>query len=74
MSNLSQAQRNALTPDKFCGQNRTFPILDQNDVDSAARLIGHAPNPAKVKACIIAKCQKNGWKIPDDWKASASGK
>ena len=39
---------------------RLFPILDQDDVDSAKRLIGKAPDPAGTRACILAKCKAKG--------------
>jgi hypothetical protein len=51
---------------------RLFPIEDQSDMDAAARLIGRARNPAKVKARLIAIARKLGLKIPDAWKDDAA--
>jgi hypothetical protein len=53
-------------------EHRLFPVVDQEDLDSAARLIGRARNPAKVKARLIAIARKLGLKIPDAWKDDAA--
>lgn len=69
MSNLTTAQRNKLPNAAFCGPNRTYPILDQDDVDSAAHLIGKASASAQaqIKRCILRKCQNFGWTPPKAW-------
>jgi hypothetical protein len=70
MSKLSKKQRDALPESDFGDPaRRLFPIVDQDDVDSAAHLIGKAKNPEKVKARIIAIAKRKGLKIPDAWKA-----
>ncbi|MGN6810144.1 MAG: hypothetical protein ACTHMP_04660, partial [Thermomicrobiales bacterium] len=51
--------------------NRLFPIVDQDDVDSAAHLIGKAKNPAAVKRRIVAIAKRKGLKIPDAWAGDA---
>jgi hypothetical protein len=51
---------------------RAFPVVDQEDLDSAARLIGHARNPAKVKKRLIAIAKRLKLKIPDAWKDDAA--
>lgn len=73
MSNLSQAERDKLPADSFCGPSRTYPILDAEDVASAARLIGMASDGARaaIKSCVIGKAKANSWSLPDTWKDSA---
>lgn len=70
MSNLSQAERDKL-PDSDYGdpQGRRFPILDQSDVDAAARLIGRAKgiDEAKVRARIVAICKRKELTPPAAW-------
>jgi hypothetical protein len=73
MSTLSKDQRDKLPESAFGDPTRRlFPILDQNDVDSAASLIGKAKNPEAVKARIIAIAKRKGLKIPDAWQEKAS--
>lgn len=72
MSTLSQAQRDALSTDDFGDpENRLYPIKDQDDVDSAASLIGKAGNPDAVKKRIIAIANRKNLKIPDAWQEGA---
>jgi hypothetical protein len=54
-------------PEDFAGPNKSFPIRDQEDVDHAARLIGHADDPGAVKARIIAIAKRKGLSLPDAW-------
>jgi len=68
VSNLTQKQRDALPDSAFCGPNRTFPIIDRQDVESASHLYGRADNPEAVKACVIAKAKARGWPIPATWQ------
>lgn len=49
-------------------KGRKYPIKDQDDVDSAAKLIGKAANPAAVKKRVIAIAKRKGLSIPDAWK------
>jgi HK97 family phage prohead protease len=62
-------EREKIPDSIFCGPNKTYPIEDQGDVDSAARLIGKADNPDAVKACVIRKAKAHGWTIPAAWEA-----
>lgn len=71
MANLSQAQRDQLPAADFAGPARSFPITDQDDVDSAARLIGHADDPAAVRRRIIAIAKRKGLHLPDAWAKEA---
>lgn len=69
MSTLTTKQRAALPASEFGDpQNRLFPILDQNDVDSAKHLIGKAKNPEAVKRRIISIAQRKGLSIPKAWQ------
>lgn len=74
MSTLSAAQRAKLPESDFGDPaRRLFPIVDQQDVDSAAHLIGKAKNPGAVKAQISAIVKRKGLKLPDAWaKMTAS--
>jgi len=73
VSNLTKKQRDALPASDFGSpEDRLFPIVDQNDVDSAAHLIGKAKNPEAVKARIVAIAKRKGLKIPDAWQSNAT--
>jgi hypothetical protein len=70
MSNLSDAQRNRLPDSAFCGRGRTFPVLDQEDVHKAVSSMGRAADDAEraqIKACIMRKAKRFGWKLPAEW-------
>lgn len=72
MSTLTQKQRDALAASSFGDpKNRLFPILDQNDVDSAAHLIGKADDPEAVKRRIMAIARRLGLKLPAAWKETS---
>lgn len=49
-------------------EKRAFPVLNQDDLDNAARLIGHADNPEAVKQRLIAIAKRKGLSLPDSWK------
>ncbi len=66
---ISAAQRKAVSASDFAGPHNSFPIRNQQDVNSAARLVGHAANPSEVKRRIIAIARRKGLKIPDAWQA-----
>lgn len=70
----SQADRKQMAAGDFAGPHRSFPILTQADVHNAARLIGHADDPAAVKAAIIAKAKAKGFALPKAWQKSGDGK
>lgn len=65
---ISQKQRDAMDDSDFAGPHQSFPIKTQEDVDSAAHLIGHADDPEAVKAKIIAIAKRKGLSVPDAWK------
>lgn len=55
-------------PEDFAGPHQSFPIRSQEDVDHAARLIGHADDPEAVKSKIKTIAKRKGLTIPDSWK------
>lgn len=56
----------------FAGPHNSFPIRNQSDVYDAARLVGHAQNPAAVKAAIIRIAHSKGYSLPKSWQTKAS--
>lgn len=73
MSNLTKAERDKLPLEDFGDpKRRLYPIKDQDDVDSAASLIGKAQNPDAVKARIISIAKRKGLSIPDAWKSDSA--
>lgn len=48
-----------------------YPVHDQQDLDNAAHLIGHASDPEAVKARLKAIAKRKGLKVPDSWKDSS---
>lgn len=67
------AEKRAKYPLKYFGdpENREYPIEDQDDVRSAARLLGKAKDPQKVKRRIIAIAKMLGLEIPKAWQKAA---
>ena len=51
----------------FAGPHNSFPIASQRHVYAAARLLGHADNPAQVKANIIRIAHEKGYSLPKSW-------
>lgn len=70
---ISAKERDAVPDEDFAGPHQSFPIRNQHDVDSAARLIGHADNPDAVKAKIIEIAKRKGLSIPDAWQDKKDG-
>lgn len=65
----TKAKRDALPAADFGDpERRLFPVADQDDVDSAARLIGKAADPEAVKRRIIAIAKRKGLTVPDAWQ------
>ena len=69
----TKADRAKIAPEDFAGPGQTFPIVTQQDVHDAARLIGHAANPAAVKARVIAIARRKGFALPDAWTGETGG-
>lgn len=53
----------------FAGPHNSFPIQSQQDVYNAARLVGHAQDPAAVKARIIRIAHSKGFSLPKSWQS-----
>lgn len=64
----SQKARDKMPDSDFAGPHQSFPIRTQQDVYNAARLVGHAANPAAVKAAIIRIAKRKGFSLPDSWQ------
>jgi len=64
----SQKDRDKMDASDFAGPHNSFPILTQTDVHNAARLIGHADDPAAVKARIKAIAKRKGFTLPKQWQ------
>lgn len=47
-----------------------YPVSDQEDLDSAAHLVGKAKDPDKVKARLISIAKRLNLKLPDAWKSA----
>jgi hypothetical protein len=64
---LSASQRKAVASADFAGPHDSFPITNQTQVNSAARLAGHAANPDAVRAAIKRIAKRKGLKLPEAW-------
>lgn len=70
-SYISQKDRDSLKEADFAWpEKRKFPINSQAHVDSAAKLLGHAPKnkQASIKARIISIAKRKGYKLPESWE------
>lgn len=67
----TKKDRSKIPPEDFAGPHKTFPIVTQQDVHDAARLIGHARNPDAVKARVIAIAKRKGFALPKAWQSSS---
>ncbi len=68
MGTISQAERDKMPAEDFAGPHQSFPIRNQQDVEDAARLIGHAADPEAVKRRILAICKRLGLDPPEAWE------
>lgn len=74
MSKLTKAQRDKLPLDDFgWPERRLYPIVDQDDVDSAASLLGKAPESERetIKKRIAAIARRKKLALPDAWQTDA---
>lgn len=68
---LTKAERDAIPLEDFAWpEERKYPIDTQDHLDSAATLIGHAPDAMqpKIKARAIRIAKRKGFTLPDAWK------
>lgn len=65
---FSKEERDSMPDEDFAGPHQSFPIKSQQDVHNAAKLIGHAENPAAVKAAIKRIAKRKGFKLPESWE------
>lgn len=68
----TKKDRDKMKKSDFAGPHQSFPIQTQQDVYDAARLVGHAKNPAAVKKKVIEIAKRKGFDIPESWKARGS--
>lgn len=64
----SQKERDSMDESDFAGPHQSFPIKTQQDVENAARLIGHADDPDAVKAAIKRIAKRKGFTLPESWQ------
>lgn len=75
MSKMTTEERERIPEADFAGPHRSFPIRNQEDVNDAARLIGHADDTDAVKKKILKLCKDKGLDPPKTWvEHSASHK
>jgi len=67
---LSQKNRDKIPAKKFAGPHRSFPINSQEEVDAAAKLLGHAKpsEQAEIKRNIIRLAKEQNFSLPETWK------
>lgn len=65
---IPQKERDSYDAEDFAGPDRSFPITSQAQLDAAAKLIGHADDPATVKKKAIAIAKRKGFKLPESWQ------
>ena len=68
---LSQEDRDKIPTEDFGDpESRTFPVRNQDDVDNAARLLGHAPEAkqAEIKRRISEIAKRKNLKLPQTWQ------
>ena len=58
--------RDKLPDSDFAGPHRSFPIVTQSDVSDALHLVGHADDPAAVRARIHSIARRKGFSVPDE--------
>lgn len=69
---IPQKERDSYDASDFAGPDRSFPITSQAQLEAAAHLIGHAADPAAVKAKAIRIAKRKGFSLPDSWKEGKS--
>ena len=68
-SNARRERHYSQAPEDFAGPHKSFPITDQDDLDNAVRLHGHAENPQAVKMQIKSIARRKGLSLPDEWES-----
>lgn len=66
---FSQKERDSMDDSDFGDPaKQAFPVKSQQDLENAARLIGHADNPEAVKARLKAIAKRKGLTLPKAWQ------
>src|SRR5579859_2699254 len=68
---IPEHERAGIPAEDFAGPDRSFPIRNQNDLENAARLIGHAADPEKVKARAKRIAKRKGLTLPESWQTES---
>ncbi len=66
---MDSQTRDSLPDWQFAGPHRSFPINSQEDVEDAAKLIGHADDPTEVRKNVIKIAKKLRLKLPKSWSS-----
>lgn len=70
-SKWDQAKRDKLPKGNFGDPaNKSFPVEDQEDLNNAAHLVGHAPDPSAVKRRLVSIAKRMGLKLPSTWETT----
>lgn len=67
---ISQKERDKVADEDFGDpENRKYPVRNQQDLDSAAKLIGKAPasKRAAIKTRIKKIAKRKGLTLPESW-------
>lgn len=64
----TKSDRESIPDEDFAGPHKSYPIVTQADVHDAAGLIGHADDPASVKARIKTIARRKGFALPAAWE------
>ncbi len=71
----SQKERDNMDDSDFGDpEKQAFPVKSQQDLENAARLIGHADNPDAVKKRLKAIAKRKGLTLPKSWQDEDDGK
>ena len=66
---FAQKERKDMNVEDFGDpERRAFPVKSQEDLDNAARLLGHADDPDAVKRRLKAIAKRKGLALPKAWQ------
>lgn len=71
---LTTVARKQLPNSAFAGPNRTFPVIDQETLDTAVLKIRFAENPEAVKMGIVRRAISLGLRVPAGFVSSSAMK
>jgi hypothetical protein len=59
-------------PASFAGPDGTFPVVNQQDADSAARLVHHAADPEAVRKRLVEIAMRKNLTLPASWQPAGN--